>query len=135
MDKKVTTDWKRQMSENLKAMLGQKSPPLQKFMDRDMVAEIASGDPGPDFAQLIAKKVVELAAHRAKENRWAVELIFDRLEGKAAQTVINDDSSRQINERLDTYTIQHLNDMAKKLVSNTTEDDEPVPADIPVRNG
>jgi hypothetical protein len=69
-------------------MLG-KSAPIDL---QDTLTRWPMGDPGKTNAEIIAEHIVSEA--RDKKERWAIELIADRTEGKPIQAVKQDDGDR-----------------------------------------
>lgn len=97
-----------QLSKELKELLGQSAPiEFQDAITVDLMAEGQSK--GKTNARVIADRVIEQARHG---DRWAIEFIADRSEGKAAPAALNDDASRMVEESLNDVTARHLNDLA-----------------------
>jgi hypothetical protein len=93
------------LSKWLKTLLGQGAPMELQDMDA-----MAMGDPGKTNAEIIAGHIVGEAL---KKERWAIELIADRTEGKPMQAVKQDDGDRSTEERIEDVTRAHLNDLAR----------------------
>ncbi|WP_411053147.1 hypothetical protein, partial [Tritonibacter sp. SIMBA_163] len=55
--------------------------------------------------------VLKFAVAPGRANQWAVELVFDRVDGKAIQQAAGDGRD-VIEDRLDDISRQHLNDLA-----------------------
>jgi hypothetical protein len=93
------------LSKWLKTILGKSAPiELQDTMS------MAHGDPGKTNAEIIAEHIISEA--RDKKERWAIELIADRTEGKPIQAVKQDDGDRSTEERIEDVTRAHINDLA-----------------------
>jgi hypothetical protein len=104
----------------LKDLLGQRATvKLLKEVEPDLLREMSAGAKAPTMAELLVKKVVKLALDPEKPNQWAVELIFDRVEGKPVGGAPPTDDGRQIEERLDDVTTQHLNAIASQFSRRT----------------
>jgi hypothetical protein len=93
------------LSKWLKTILGKSAP-----IDLQDTLAMANGDPGKTNAEIIAEHIVSEA--RDKKERWAIELIADRTEGKPIQAVKQDDGDRSTEERIEDVTRAHLNDLA-----------------------
>lgn len=97
-----------QLSKELKELLGQSAPiEFQDAVAIDLMAEGKSR--GKTNARVIADRVIEQARNGDK---WAIEFIAERSEGKAAIATLNDDASRIVEESLSDVTARHLNDLA-----------------------
>lgn len=77
-----------------------------EFQDIDAMA---GGAPQKLVGEVIAENVTREAM---KGERWAIELTFDRSEGKPIQAVKDDASDRSVEERLEDVTRHHLNQLA-----------------------
>jgi hypothetical protein len=100
----------RRLTDNLRELLGkQATKKLLQEVAPEVLAGLSAGSKLPTLAALIAKKVVQLALDPKRDNQWAVELIWDRVEGKAVQGAPVSDGGRRIHEHLDSITRDHLN--------------------------
>jgi hypothetical protein len=86
----------------------QKPAPIE-FQD---TAAMAEGEPQLLGGEIIARNVVKEAM---RGERWAIELCYDRTEGKPIQAVKDDASERGVEERLEDVTKHHLNELARSL--------------------
>jgi hypothetical protein len=111
------------LSKWLRELLGRNAP-----IEFQIEADLLTGDPGKTNAEIIAEKVVE-AAREGKQ--WAIELIHDRTEGKPVQAVKQDEGDRSVEERIEDVTVQHLNDLARKLAAVGDGGSSPLSADSP----
>lgn len=112
----------KRLTSIIKDMLGERaSISLIKEIDPELLKELQSGKPAPLVAELLAKKVIKLALDPKKSNQWAVELIFDRLEGRAAQGAPMREDGRNIERRLDDLSTEHLNSVAADFAKATRE--------------
>lgn len=91
----------------LKQILGKAAP-----IEFQIINDLAEGDPGRTNAEVVAEKVVE-AAREGKQ--WAIELCYDRTEGKPAQSAKADVDDTRVEERINDVTKQHLTILAEKL--------------------
>lgn len=97
-----------QISKELRDLLGEDVP--HQFLDAQIIRLMADGERcNTSNARIIAEKVMELARNG---DRWAIDFLADRTEGKAAQAVKNDDGDRILTEQLNDVTVQHLNKLA-----------------------
>lgn len=104
---------RKKLSTLLRELLGKRAPmDLLKEIDPDLVTQMEAGVPAPTLAELVAKKVVRLALDPQKQSQWAVELVFDRTEGKAVQGAAMKDDGRDTEKRLSDLTTEHLNSLA-----------------------
>lgn len=106
---------RRKLSEIIRETLGSLAPP-SLLVDRAIIDAMIEGAPAPRIADLLVNKVVKLALDPDKANQWAVELIFDRVEGKASPVMVSDQEGRQIDERIENVSVAHLNSLAKRFV-------------------
>ena len=107
----------------IKKMLGERaSMELLKEVAPDIIPELKNGTPVPVVAELLVNKVVRLALDPKKSNQWAVELIFDRVEGKAVQGRPIREDGRVLEDRLDEVTATHLNSIAAKFAKQAASE-------------
>ena len=107
---------KAALSSRLKSVLGESATlELLREVDPSLAAGLKAGTPMPTLADLVVRKVTRLAMDPNASNQWAVEMVWDRIEGKAVQGEIPTDSGRQIEERLDTISRDHLNAIAADI--------------------
>lgn len=119
------------LSDALREMLGQKaSVQLVKEVAPELMNQLTAGKSLPTIAELLVKKVVGMALDPKRQCQWAVELIFDRMEGKAVQGAAVREDARITEEKLDDLTAEHLNsiaaefskDAARELAGSDAED-------------
>lgn len=97
----------------LRRLLGERaSAKLLKECDPDLLAQLTAGAQAPTVGDLLVKKVLKLALDPDKSNQWAVELVYERMEGKPAPGLAIKADGRKIEERLDDITTEHLNSLA-----------------------
>lgn len=111
-----TSPLKEKPSDAIKRILGERVSVEFLQLYPDMVDAMADGEPAPTWNDLITRKVVAAAADPKKVNQWAIEMIFERVEGRAVQAEPASDGGRAIEERLDDITQRHLNDLAAQFV-------------------
>jgi hypothetical protein len=113
----------RAVSKELKELLGESAP--IEFQDEMTIRLMSEGEHrGKSNARVIAEGVMDQAR---KGDKWAIDFIADRTEGKAATAGSMDDADRALDEALHDVTIRHLNDLARAA------DPAPVGADSPPR--
>lgn len=106
----------KRLTELIKAQL-QKQADVED-LPPDLQAAMADGNRQPNYGELLVHKVVKLAVSPGKIHQFAIELIFDRVEGKSVQSVpVNDTATEATEERLRDITRQHLNDIAGQFVA------------------
>jgi hypothetical protein len=113
-EKNINAQLKQLLSKHLTAMVGDKIAP-EELMEVDPEVYqtcLATGD-WPGIGELLVRKILRLALSSEKANQWAVELVFDRLEGRAGTAAPPVDTGRVIEDRLDGVTTDHLNSLAK----------------------
>lgn len=125
---------RQKLGDYLKSMIGQPAPVEMLDGWQDIINEMAEGKSAPLIAELIAMKVLKAAVDPSRPNQWAVELVFDRVDGKAIQQ--NSGEGRDvIEERLDDISRQHLNDLAALSTADAAAGPEAEDgADRPVAN-
>lgn len=97
-----------QISKELRDLLGEDVP--HHFLDAQTIRLLSEGERvNTTNARIIADKVIELARNG---DRWAIDFLADRTEGKAAQAIKADDGDRILTEQLNDVTVQHLNKLA-----------------------
>lgn len=102
---------KQKLGDHLKQLIGQPAPVEMLDGWQDIINEMAEGRQAPQIAELIAMKVLKAAVDPNRPNQWAVELVFDRVDGKAIQQTAGEGRD-EIEERLNDISRQHLNDLA-----------------------
>jgi hypothetical protein len=75
-------------------------------------------------AHILVQKIIGIACGK-KSAQWAIDFIFDRLEGKAAPGVAPDKSGRDIEAKLDKITQGHLNELAESFAKGRDEPNTP----------
>lgn len=110
---------KMQLSEKLREMIN-RAVPIRMLQEvaPELIDELQAGMPVPLVADLIVDKLIKLAIDPKRPNQWALELIWERMEGKAAQGQPPDDQGRLLEERLDDITTQHLNAIATQYAKS-----------------
>jgi hypothetical protein len=109
------------LSKWLKEILG-KNAPIEFQIEDDLL----SGHPGRTNAEVIADAVI---AEARKGKQWAIEVVYDRTEGKPVQAIKQDDGDRTFEERITDVTVKHLNDIAAHRSAPAAK--PPVGADSP----
>lgn len=111
---------RQMLSGILKKMLGERaSSELLKQCDPELAKQLTPGMELPTVADLVAKKIIKLALDPEKAYQWAVEILFDRMEGKAAQGVPIKADSRVLENKLNDITTQHLNSIAVEFAKES----------------
>lgn len=100
--------------ETLKGFLGSKCP--VEWMDEEMTLWVADGNPSPSLGEALVRKVVKLASDPNKANRWAMELVFDRVCGKSVQSAAPRVPGRDIEDDLDRIGVEHLSRLTSQFV-------------------
>jgi hypothetical protein len=114
---------KIKLAETLKELLGQiASAKLLAEVDPELLKELTAGKTAPTIAELVVKKVIRLALDPKTQCQWAIELIFERVEGKAVQGSPLREDGRMIEDRLDDITREHLNSLAATFAKQATND-------------
>jgi hypothetical protein len=85
-------------------------------LPKEMHAELAEGCAFPSKAEALVSKVVRLACDPQSVHEFAIELIFDRLEGRPPVSQPDSLDPLAVEERLSETTQQHLNDIAQGLL-------------------
>lgn len=99
------------VGKELRDLLGESAP--IEFQDALSVDLMALGDSrGKSNARVISEQVMDMAR---KGDKWAIDFIADRTEGKAAQAVKVDEGDRALDEALNDVTIKHLNELAHAI--------------------
>lgn len=110
------------LSERLEAYLGQKaSRELIEEVDKELLKELTPGAPMPKIADMIVHRLVK-SALSGKE--WALQAVYDRMEGKAPIGVQAKDDGRALEDKLDGITTQHLNTLASSVTGKGEADDQ-----------
>lgn len=84
----------------------------------EALQRMAEGEPAPKIAELIVMKVLKAASDPARSNQWAVELVFDRVDGKAI-AASSGEGRDEIEDRLDDLSRRHLDDLARLCVASS----------------
>ncbi len=66
----------------------------------------------PTVAELVVEKIVRLALDPVKAYQWAIELIWERMEGKPSLGIPVSDDGRVLDHKLDGLTTEQLNRIA-----------------------
>lgn len=107
------------LTETIRSLLGHPVPPeLLQELEPELFKKLSAGMRCPTGIDLLAKKLVRLALDPKKSNQWAINMIYERLEGKAAQGEPVSDEGRQISERLNELTTAKLNSLAARFASD-----------------
>lgn len=110
------------IAETLKRVLGEHATyELVKEVAPELLEELAVGKIAPSVADLLVRKVVRLALDKEKSNQWAVELIFDRVEGKSVAGQPIREDGRIVEDRLDDLTREHLNSIAAQFAQRAKD--------------
>ena len=119
MAKRAAGNNKVRLANTLKSMLGERaSMEMLKECAPELLKALGPGKNVPTVAELLAQKVIALALDPKKSNQWAVELIFDRVEGKAVKGAEVMEAYRDVEDKLDELTTEHLNSIAAKFAKN-----------------
>lgn len=123
---------KQEITSRLRAVLGENATRqlLEEFAP-DLLEQLKKGDSVPKIADLLARKIIRFGIDPKKPNQWAVELICDRLEGKAAQGEPVKDTGRILEGQLDAITVQHLNALAAEQTRSRREAEPAVKDETP----
>ncbi len=114
---KVTKKQKRGLSETLKDMLGKPAPvELVDQISADLRDRIAEGGPIPSYEELIVARCLQIALG-PKPCQWAMELVWDRVEGKPFKNENVDKSRNQWEKKMDDVTAAQLNNIAATVAS------------------
>ncbi len=119
MANKKVTNWRKHMIDLLKDQLGRPvSVELLEESYPEIVNAMASGQPAPQVAQVLAAKIIKLAIKGDEKNQWAIEMIYDRVVGKPKQSPVDAGGGRQFaDEKLDDVTTEHLNVLAQDFAA------------------
>lgn len=110
---KKTKSLKHELAARLKAALGAiATKKLVEEVAPELLDKLKPGDDMPAVAELLVDKIVKLAIERDKANQWAVELVWNYIEGRPVPGTAKREDSRLIDERLDQTTAAHLNGIA-----------------------
>lgn len=110
---------KRKLTQLMKEMLGKNATAeLMREIAPEMLAELRPDDTVPTIAQLLVGKIVRLALDPKKSNQWAVEIIWDRVEGRAIQGEPPRDDGRAHEEKLRDIDRAHLNAIAAQFTAD-----------------
>ena len=74
----------------------------------ELLEQLKAGMAVPTIADLLVQKIVRLALDKKKSNQWAVELVMDRIEGKAVKGQPMREDGRLIEERLGCTAEHHV---------------------------
>jgi hypothetical protein len=99
------------LTQLIKRELGKKAS-INEDLTQEQIDAVAQGHRIPTKAEVLVAKLVRMAIDPNKSNQAAVEMVFDRVEGRPIQAPPPDTGSREVEERLDDLTKQHLNDLA-----------------------
>ena len=91
------------------------------------------GQPTTSFVtngDVLVDKIMKLAV---EGKQWAMQLVFDYVEGKPAQASTEDAESRQTEQRLDEISSEHLNQFAEQVIGRGTDAGGESSGDDPAR--
>jgi AcrR family transcriptional regulator len=119
--KRNKADAASELNALLRQMLGEAADIklLEKFPNKkELIDAMAEGNAAPKVREMLVRKIVALAVDPTKprENRWASELVWDRMEGKAAQADRPTDDGSAVEARLAESTRAHLEELAQAHV-------------------
>ena len=113
-----------QLNARLEAMLGQFA--TRKLIEESnfSLEELEPNAPAPKIADLIVHEVVKLAL---KGKEWAIQLVYDRVEGKAPQGQPVKEDGRILEDRLDAVAKSHLNSFSEAVIQHQESEPENEP--------
>lgn len=116
-DKKIRKKSLRaDLNAKLKAALGHTATvELLKVVNPKLLEQLRAGVQMPRVADLLVDKIIKLALDPAKANQWAVELVWDRSEGRAVAGQAPENDGRKIEDRLNVISKEHLNAIATQF--------------------
>lgn len=116
---------KARLSEHIRHLLsGHASPRLLEKVAPELLQELKPGMKMPQVSELLAQKVLDLALDPCKANQWAVEMVFDRSEGRSVQGIPLREDGRVTEDKLNEYTTHHLNALANKFTARSEGENE-----------
>jgi len=116
------------LSEHIRHLLGSNATvKLLRVVAPEVLDELKPGMKMPQVSELLAEKVVQLALDPSKSNQWAVEMVFDRSEGRVVQGIPLREDGRVTEDRLNEYTTHHLNALAASFTTRSESEDEANP--------
>lgn len=119
---------KAQLNARLEALLG-KTATRQLMEDAGIdLTEYNAGTPLPKIADLVVYEVVKMAL---KGKEWAIQLAYDRTEGKTPTGQQTKEDGRILEERLDTVTQAHINALAESIIYDEDNQIKNVAAGLP----
>ena len=113
MDADLEARVRRKTSEVFLDELRRKAPASVVMKYEALETKMAEGEAGFTAAEVLAHKVMSRAIDPDTNNKWAIEMILDRTEGKPVSAEKKSDEGRHIEERLDNITKGYLNEMAE----------------------
>lgn len=121
MAKKKSAPLGPKLNERLSAYLGQQATrKLIEEIDPKLLDQMKAGDSLPKIADLIVHEVVKMAL-RGKE--WAIQLVYDRMEGKTPVGNQARDDGRGLEDKLDGITTAHLNAYSESIIKERRSPD------------
>ena len=120
--------WGRRLAESLKGILVENAD-LAKYwgdLPKEVQNELANGTQSSiSKFELLNRRLVDLAITNPAKYQWAVQLIFDRTEGRAAQSATDpEDSSRDFDSKLSRIGKQHLQTFVPTSVIRNAQDSD-----------
>lgn len=110
---------RRKLTHLMKEMLGKNATAeLMKEVAPEMLEQLRPNDTLPTIADLLVGKIVKLALDPKKSNQWAVEIIYDRVEGRAIQGEPPREDGRVHEERLRDIGRTQLNAIAAQFTQD-----------------
>ena len=112
------------ISDHIRAILEEQATvELLEQVAPELLASTAKKD-FPTLSRLLADKIVIAAIDKKKSNEWAVQMVVERLEGKAVQGEKINDTDDAVEEQLTRAGTEHINHIAAQL-NITADSDEP----------
>lgn len=117
MPTKKVKNWKKHMVELFKDSLDRPVPVALLDDWPEIRDAMAVGQPAPATKEVLVAKIVRYALERDKANTWAVQMIYDYVVGKPQQAPAEIDGGRNLDERLEDVTTDHLNALTSQFVA------------------
>ena len=132
----------RQLTDHIRELLAEAS----EVMEEGDNGEIKCLTKGEVLADLIVKRALgyrkttrtdegEEKTEEFPPERWAIELVWDRVEGKTPQAVQEDDRSLRVAERVSDLSKKRLNKMTERLLAVTGDTTPPPPPEVKRNDG
>ena len=116
---------KTRLSEHIRHLLsGYATPEIMREVAPELLSKLKPGMSMPLLSELLAQKVISLALDKDRPNQWAIEMVFDRSEGKSVQGIPLREDGRVTEGKLDEYTIHHLNAISAGFAAGIEGDQE-----------